>query len=134
METSLNVTNQDVVTQEVDRKEVLAKEIVKLKALLDANKSLYEAMEKMTLELRTLVGDDYVMVSIPTIEQTFIHNGEVKFIAPEQVLSVVDNFKTSNTVFRPAAVKRYETIVQTKEEFLKSIEKAAKAAAKKATK
>lgn len=103
-----------------------AKRLVVLKAILDANKPLYEEMEKLTLQLRGAVGTGSVPVAFNEEESMFLHNGEAKFVAPNQIVTIVDNFSEKNTVFRPAAVKRFEASIQTMEEYLAKQEKLAK--------
>ena len=82
----------------------IAEGIVKVKAMIDTVKPLYNLVEELTLQLKAIVGTD-VEVEIP--EQVFMFNERAMFTAAQKV-SVVDNFETKNTVFRPVGVKRYE--------------------------
>jgi len=112
-----------------------AKVIILLQAILSANKPLYEKLDKLTLKLQSLVGAGAVVrVTLSEKQQMFIHNGEAKFIAPDQVVEVIDNFSEKNTVFRPAGVKRFEAKSISKQEYDEKLEKARKKAEKTAKK
>lgn len=119
----LKVENPTPDLQEVIAK---AKRYVILKAIMDANKVMYEEMDNLVLDLQKTVG----LVSVPVVlteeECTFVHNGEAKFIAPNQIVTIMDNFAAKNTVFRPAGVKRFDATVETQEEYLAKKEKADK--------
>jgi hypothetical protein len=104
----------------------VAKEIVKIKTLLDANKPLYEALERLTLQLKDLVGSGEVMIN----EELVVLGPGGALFAPPQYVRVNDNFAEKNTCFRPAAVKRFEMASETVIERQQRIEKEAKKAAK----
>lgn len=82
--------------------------IIQIKALIDSNKPLYEELDKLVMELNGLTGPAVMQINLTDEQRMYMSNGEVKFIAPEQVVTVVDNFANTNVVFRPAAVKRFE--------------------------
>jgi hypothetical protein len=114
-----------------DEASAKALRIIKLKAILDSVKPVYEELDRLTLELKTIIGTDRLIELNLTEEQAmFVMNGEVRFIARSQVVSIVDNFAEKNVVFRPAGVKRFEVNTETKEEYVTRIEKAAKKKAK----
>jgi hypothetical protein len=108
----------------------VATELVRIKTLLEANKPLYEQLEKLTLQLKELVGTEEVALME---EQVVLTLGGPVFAAP-QYIRIVDNFSDKNTVFRPAAVKRFEmaseTMIERRQRVEKEVKKAAKAAAK----
>ena len=108
----------------------IATELVRIKTLLEANKPLYEQLEKLTLQLKELVGTEEVALME---EQVVLTPGGPVFAAP-QYIRIVDNFSEKNTVFRPAAVKRFEMASETMIERLQRVEKEAKKAAKAAAK
>ncbi|HUM41627.1 MAG TPA: hypothetical protein PKI14_01600 [Fervidobacterium sp.] len=91
----------------------LSREILNLKALIDSTRSLYDALDKKTLELQALVGDCEVPVT--TIEYLETLDGNVIQSGPSFV-KVVDNFKDKNHVFKSAVVRRYECIVESQAE------------------
>lgn len=119
-------------TQEsFDAASAKAMRIIKLKAILDSVKPVYEELDRLTLELQKIIGTDRLIELDLTEEQAmFVMNGEVRFLSRSQVVSVVDNFAEKNVVFRPAGVKRFEVNTETKEEYVTRIEKAAKKKAK----
>ncbi len=93
--------------------------------------ALNEELDRLTLELKAIISTDRLIELDLTEEQSmFMMNGEVRFIAKSQVVSVVDNFAEKNVVFRPAGVKRFEVNTETKEEYVTRLEKAAKKKAK----
>jgi hypothetical protein len=108
----------------------VAKELIKLKALLDSNKPLYDLQEKLTLELKDLLKGEEVLVEE---EMMVITPTGPAFTAP-QTVKIVDNFESKNTVFRAAAVKRFEMSTETVIERQQRLEKEAKKAAKAALK
>lgn len=108
--------------------------VIQLKAALDANKPLYEELDRLTLELKGVMGVGAIPVRLTEQETMYMHNNEVKFLAPEQVVSIVDNFAEKNTVFRPAGVKRFEASLETTQEYNLRLEKEAKKKAKDAAK
>jgi hypothetical protein len=108
----------------------LAKEIIRIKTLLDANKPLYEQLETLTLKLRDILDSDEVLLAE---EQVVLTPGGPVFAAPQYV-RVNDNFSEKNTVFRPAAVKRFEAVSELVVEREQRLEKEAKKAAKAAAK
>jgi hypothetical protein len=95
--------------------------IAQIKDQLEAVKPLYEELDALTVEF-TQCG----------------YFGNKKFATDEatpRFVSIVDNFSEKNTVFRPAGVKRFESVLQTQEDIEKEnakLEKAAKKAAKEA--
>lgn len=119
-------------TQEsFDAASALALRIIKLKAVVDSMKPVYEELDRLTLELKAIISTDRLIELDLTEEQAmFMMNGEVRFIARSQVVSVVDNFSEKNVVFRPAGVRRFEVSTETKEEYVVRLEKAAKKKAK----
>lgn len=128
--TSIAVTTQTNQKAFQDASEK-ALRIIKLKAILDSIKPVYEELDRLTLELNAIIGTTRLLELDLTEEQAmFMMNGEVRFIARSQVVSVVDNFAEKNVVFRPAGVKRFEVNTETKEEYLVRLEKAAKKKAK----
>lgn len=104
--------------------------IVQVKAILDANKPLYNELDKLTLELRDLVGLTSIPLELNEQERMYMHGGEVKFIEPQQVVTVNDNFSEKNVVFRPAGVKRFEADVEPRTEYDKRLAKIEKNKAK----
>lgn len=108
--------------------------LVQLKAALEANKPLYEELDRLTLELKDAMGTTAFPVTLTEQESMYLHNGEAKFIAQNQVITINDNFAEKNTVFRPAGVKRFEAALETAEEFKIRLEKEAKKKAKDAQK
>lgn len=132
----MNIATSIAVTTQTDQKAFQdasekALRIIKLKAILDSIKPVYEELDRLTLELNAIIGTTRLLELDLTEEQAmFMMNGEVRFIARSQVVSVVDNFAEKNVVFRPAGVKRFEVNTETKEEYLVRLEKAAKKKAK----
>jgi hypothetical protein len=120
--TDIVVENATLVTANSVRLMEAAKQLILIQTMINLNKSLYEAADALTLEIKQLT-DKPVHVTIKEEEKMFIHNGTTNFLAPEYVVSVTDNFKEKNTVFRTAGVKRFEGLIQTKPEFDKAEEK-----------
>ena len=89
--------------------------VLEIKQTLDSVKPLYEELEQITLSLLT----DAASIHGYNHLQGFGH-----------VFTIVDNFQEKNTVYRPAAVKRFELKVETEEEYQASLEKALKKAEK----
>lgn len=108
--------------------------VIQLKAVLDANKPLYEELDRLTLELKDVMGVGSLAINLTEEETMYMHNNEMKFLAPNQVVTIVDNFAEKNTVFRPAGVKRFEASLETIEEYNLRLEKEAKKKAKDAQK
>lgn len=108
--------------------------IIQLKATLDSNKPLYEELDRLTLNLKNVMGVGSIPINLTEKETMYMHNNEVKFLAPNQVVTIVDNFAEKNTVFRPAGVKRFEASLETIEEYNLRLEKEAKKKAKDAQK
>jgi hypothetical protein len=75
------------------------KRALEIKKILDANKPLYDELEAITVELAS----QQAGTSVPVVVDGYY-------------FSIVDNFAEKNTVFRPAAVKRFEMKIQTEEE------------------
>ena len=82
----------------------IASGIAKIKAMIDTVKPLYNLVDELTLQLKEIVGVNGE-VEIP--EQVFMFNEKAMFTAAQKI-TVVDNFESKNTVFRPVGVKRYE--------------------------
>lgn len=93
---------------------------VQIKAQLEAVKPLYDELEQVTL----------------SIVNAHLAAGAEATVPTGHVVQVVDNFAGANTVFRPAAVKRFELKIMTPEEHayskMSKTEKAAFTRAKKA--
>ena len=113
---------------------VKAVRLIQLKGILEANKPLYAELDRLTLELKDVMGTTPFAVNLTEKETMYMHNDEVKFLAPNQIVTVNDNFAINNTVFRPAGVKRFEASLETAEEFRLRLEKEAKKKAKDAAK
>lgn len=111
----------------------LAKEITKVKALLDANKPLYDHLDQLTLQLRDLLGGTHEEVLIDA-EQVVLNPGSTPIFIPPQYVRVNDNFAEKNTCFRTTAIKRFEAFTELVEERQQRLEKEAKKAAKAAAK
>jgi hypothetical protein len=125
-----NETMEDLQALRRAQASVYAKEIIRIKTLLDANKPLYDQLEKLTLSLRDILDSDEVLLAE---EQVVLTPGGPVFAAPQYV-RVNDNFSEKNTVFRPAAVKRFEAVSELVAEREQRLEKEAKKAAKAAAK
>ena len=98
-----------VVTPEPTTQEVLAR-LLMLKAQTEAMKAVYEEIDQLTAMLMAQVG----------------LNNEQQFGG--KAVTVIDNFAEKNTVYRPAAVKRFDLDI---EDLAERAAKAAKKAAKK---
>lgn len=117
---------QDNVQEVVNFK---AAEIVKLKAILDqVVKGMYDRLDTLTMDLKTLVGPE-CEVFVPIEQMTTIEGKLV--IAPPQFVKIVDNFATKNVAFKAAAVRRYDVSVEGVEEKNQRLAKEAKKALKK---
>lgn len=90
---------------DIYRVQELATELVKLQYKQEMMKPIYEQIEKLTLELNTFLNKEEIIVPH---QSTMIDGVQVEI--PAKHLKVVDNFEIKNTVFRVAAVKRYEAI------------------------
>lgn len=77
--------------------------IVEIKGILDDIKPLYEELDTLTLKI----------VAMWPLTREFNLPNEDKLI-------IQDNFAEKNTVFRPAGVKRFESVIKTKEGLEKS--------------
>lgn len=66
--------------------------VLELQRELDVRKELYAELDRLTLELQA---EGFVSEELDGL-----------------ILELVDNFKSGNTVFRPAGVKRYELKVR----------------------
>lgn len=113
---------------------IKAVRLIQLKGILESNKPLYEELDRLTLELKDIMGTTAFPVNLTEKETMYMHNDEVKFLAQNQIITVNDNFAEKNTVFRPAGVKRFEATLETAEEFRLRLEKEAKKKAKDAAK
>lgn len=89
--------------------------IAELKSQIDGMKHMYEELEQLTIQLVKM--NTQLNTPIPTFDGNY--------------LILQDNFADKNTVFRPAAVKRFDVDILTQEELDKKIIKEAKALAKK---
>lgn len=103
-----------------DKNTVRAMEIVnriaEIKNTLESVKPLYDELDELTGELG----------EVAEVNQTLATN-DGRFV------TLIDNFADKNTVFRPAAVKRFDVELLTGEELAKKAEKLAKKAKKEAT-
>lgn len=106
-------TNNEVATNNLNS--VLAR-LAEVQSALDLMKKLYEEKEALTMQLKELV----------PVGQEVSHG--------DYIFSVVDNFAEKNTVFRPAAVKRFDLEVDSVLARHLKAEKEAEKAAKKAKK
>jgi membrane protease subunit (stomatin/prohibitin family) len=88
----------------------LAKKAIEIAKKIEAAKVLYEELDAVTRELLVVQGTGAT---------------KAQFIG-DQAVTVVDNFETANTVFRPAGVRRFEVKIEDKEKFLKRLKKEAK--------
>lgn len=127
------VTREELQAQ-AEKVRANAVRVIQLKALLDSNKPLYEELDRLTLELKTAMGVGSIPLTLNEKETMYMHNDEVKFLAQNQVVTIVDNFAEKNTVFRPAGVKRFEVSLETAEEYKIRLDKEAKKKAKDAAK
>jgi len=132
----LNIQSMTEAEMEATAKTIREKavRVIQLKAILDANKPLYEELDRLTLELNETMGVGTIPVTLNEKETMYMHNDEVKFLSPNQMLTIVDNFAEKNTVFRPAGVKRFEASVETAEARQLRQDKEAKKKAKDAQK
>lgn len=89
--------------------------IAAIKTQLEAVKPLYDELDELTAE----------MGEVAEVNQTLATN-DGRFV------TLVDNFADKNTVFRPAAVRRFDVELMTQEELTKKQEKLAKKAKKEA--
>jgi hypothetical protein len=87
--------------------------IAAVKDLLEGVKPLYDELDILTLELKDLV-----------------NVGETLSTEDKRFVTLIDNYSEKNTVFRVAAVRRYEVELCTVEEMVKKQNKAAKASKK----
>jgi len=116
---------QVMITEDVRKK---AARLIALKAIMEANKPLYEEIDRLILELKDAMGVGQFLVTLSEQESLLLHNGEVTLLASEQVVNVIDNFAEKNTVFRPAGVKRFDATNESLLEFNARAEKAKKKA------
>ena len=119
---------QVMITEDVRKK---AARLIALKAIMEANKPLYEEIDRLILELKDAMGVGQFLVTLSEQESLLLHNGEVTLLASEQVVNVIDNFAEKNTVFRPAGVKRFDATNESLLEFNARAEKAKKKAKKR---
>ena len=91
-----------------------ATRIIEIKKAIEAQKALYEELEGLVLALKAHIGTDN------------------ELSVGGQHLLIVDNFAEKNTVYRPAAVKRFDLKMVSFEDRVESEAKAAKKTAKKA--
>lgn len=84
---STQTTNNEVTPSKLNT--ILAR-LAEVQSALDLMKKLYEEKEVLTMQLKELV----------PVGQEVSHG--------DYIFSVVDNFAEKNTVFRPAAVKRFD--------------------------
>lgn len=89
--------------------------IAEIKTELDSKKPLYDELDELISELS----------DVAEVNQTLATN-DARFI------TLIDNFAEKNTVWRPAAVKRFDIELLTGEELAKKNEKLAKKAKKEA--
>lgn len=99
------------LTEDIETRKKLVR-MIQLKAILDSNKPLYEELDKLTLAVKEVFGTTSVPVSLSQDETVYMHGGEMKFLHPQQVVSIEDNFSEKNTVFKTAGVKRFEAKVE----------------------
>jgi hypothetical protein len=97
------------------RAQEVVNRIAEIKDKLESHKPLYE-------ELDDLIGE---LADVAEVNQTLATN-DGRFITS------IDNFAEKNTVWRPAAVKHFDILMETKEELDKRTAAAAKKAAKAA--
>lgn len=106
--------------------QALAKKVVALQSAINAMKPFYEALDKMTMELREAMEKEGLS-EVEVEEQSIPFNGSMLFM-PKSFVRVKDNFLEKNTVFRSAGVKRFEADIEGFEERLVKMEKLAKKA------
>lgn len=99
-----NQVVRDVTPEESKQNEIIQR-IIDLKARLDANKPLYEELDRLVLELKGTLG---------------VSNEVTAF---DHYVEVVDNFAEKNTVFRPCGVKRFEVKIESLVDRLAKAEK-----------
>jgi len=90
--------------------------LAEIESALGLMKKLYEEKEQLTLQLKELVGT------------------EQEVVVGDMIIKVVDNFAEKNTVFKAAAVKRYDLEVDSLYARQVKADKEAEKAAKKAKK
>lgn len=95
--------------------ESIINRIEEVKSEIEKMSSLYEELDKLTMQLNG---------SVAVGEELLTKNGNT--------IILKDNFQDKNTVFRPAAVKRFEVELLTPEELQKQKDKEAKKAKKAA--
>lgn len=97
----------------MDKNTVRAMEIVnriaEIKGVIEKVKPLYDELDDLTVELG----------EVAEVNQTLATN-DGRFV------TLIDNFAEQNTVFRPAAVKRFDVELLTGEELQKKLAKAKK--------
>lgn len=98
------------VTTENVSPRTIAEQIVEVAKKLEASKALYEEMDKLTAEFQKVTG-------------TGIDN---TIFVGEKAVTLVDNFASNNTQFRPAAFRRFEVKVEDAEKYLKRLKKEVK--------
>jgi hypothetical protein len=91
------------------------KRIAEIKQILETNKPLYDEMDNI----------------VSRIAKGGLGSGTSQRV-DNMVFTMIDNFDSKNTVFRPCGVKRFEIMVETQDEYLETLAKAAKKAAKAA--
>ena len=107
MSESKKITSTDAQIQKLSR------EIVTLKAKIDSMRSLYDALDRKTLELHSIVGD----AEVPVFTTEYIESVDGSIIqSGPSFVKIVDNFSDKNLVFRSAAVRRFECIVESQVE------------------
>jgi hypothetical protein len=99
--------------KDLNRAVEIVNRIAAIKTQLEAAKPLYDELDELTGELG----------EVAEVNQTLSTN-DSRFI------TLVDNFADKNTVFRPAAVRRFDIILENQEELTKRREKLAKKLAK----
>lgn len=93
-----------------DQAQVLADRAVAISKQLEGYKLLYDELDKIGTELRTLKG-------LGTTNAV---------LSGGMAVTVVDNFEDTNIVWRPAAARRFEIKVEDSEKFFKRLKKEAK--------
>ena len=100
----------------MDELKELLERAAEIKKALDVVKPLYEELDTITMRIAT---------EFPMAQEVELKTGEI--------VKLVDNFASTNTVFRPLGIKRFELKIMTAEEFAYSrMSKAEKTAYTKA--
>lgn len=114
---NVNSLAEEVIVEDLEvKKQRLLNGIITLHQRIEAIKPCYEELDKLTLELKDLVGVESYVIE----DRTLIG------------VQVVDNFAEKNTAFRVASIQRFKAEIETADKRAVRVEKLSKKAKKEA--